>query len=88
MPLKKAKEAKELASSGSTSVSDAPVEALPTLVVPQEDGFEIIAVLTAAIAASMGTSESGFAIKSFKKVSNTNPAWGMASIREQLDNTL
>ncbi|MBQ8003124.1 MAG: OadG family protein [Clostridia bacterium] len=48
-----------------------------------EDEGELIAVLTAAIAACMGTSSSSVNIRSYKKVSS---AWGNAAKREILDN--
>jgi sodium pump decarboxylase gamma subunit len=44
---------------------------------------ELIAVLTAAVAACMGQSASSVNIKSYKKVSS---AWGNAAKREILDN--
>lgn len=47
------------------------------------DEGELIAVLTAAVAACMGTSTASVNIKSYKKVSS---AWGNAAKREILDN--
>ena len=47
------------------------------------DEYELIAVLTAAVAACMGTSSASVNIKSYKKVSS---AWGNAAKREVLDN--
>lgn len=47
------------------------------------DEGELIAVLTAAVAACMGTSAASVNIKSYKKVSS---AWGNAAKREVLDN--
>lgn len=46
---------------------------------------ELIAVLTAAVAACMGTSSSSVNIRSYKKVSS---AWGNAAKREVLDNRI
>lgn len=57
---------------------DAPVAAEETV-----DEGELIAVLTAAVAACMGTSSSSVNIRSYKKVSS---AWGNAAKREVLDN--
>ncbi len=47
------------------------------------DEGELIAVLTAAVAACMGTSTASVNIRSYKKVSS---AWGNAAKREGLDN--
>ena len=46
------------------------------------DEGELIAVLTAAVAACMGTSSAGVNIRSYKKVSS---AWGNAAKREVLE---
>lgn len=46
------------------------------------DEGELIAVLTAAVAACMGTSSASVNIKSYKKVSS---AWGTAAKREVLE---
>lgn len=47
------------------------------------DENELIAVLTAAVAACMGTSTASVNIRSYKRVSS---AWGNAAKREVLDN--
>ena len=47
------------------------------------DEEELIAVLTAAVAACMGTGTASVNIRSYKKVSS---AWGNAAKREALDN--
>ncbi len=47
------------------------------------DEYELIAVLTAAVAVCMGTNSSSINIKSYKKVSS---AWGNAAKREILEN--
>lgn len=47
------------------------------------DEGELIAVLTAAVAACMGTSTSSVNVRSYKKLSS---AWGNAAKREALDN--
>ena len=46
------------------------------------DEYELIAVLTAAVAACMGTSSASVNIKSYKKISS---AWGNAAKREVLE---
>lgn len=50
-----------------------------------EDEEELIAVLTAAIAASLGTNTKGLKIKSYKRISNNAPAWNRAGIRDTMD---
>ena len=48
----------------------------------ETDDLELVAVITAAIAASMGTSASSIIVKSYKKVG----AWNKAGRREVLEN--
>lgn len=48
------------------------------------DESELVAVITAAVAAAMQTSPSGLLIRSYKKVSGT--AWNNAGRRETLEN--
>lgn len=51
----------------------------------EEDDDELIAVLTAAVAASMGrTSTYNLNIKSYRRVNNQSPAWNRASRQENL----
>ncbi len=52
------------------------------------DDEELIAVLSAAVAASLGVSLPQINIKSIKRVSNTSPVWGVAGIQEQIYNKL
>ena len=47
------------------------------------DDLELIAVITASIAATMGTSPEGLQVRSLRK---TNNAWGMSGRSEQLYN--
>lgn len=74
---------------------DAPAQAAETQIVsetveaqaaPQksDDDSELIAVITAAIMASMGKSSSGLVIKSYKKLSGEE--WNKIGRREVLDN--
>lgn len=63
----------------STVVEDAPITVAEEASV---DESELIAVLTAAVAACMGTSSASVNIKSYKKVSS---AWGNAAKREVLE---
>ena len=49
-----------------------------------EEG-ELIAVLTAAIAASLNTSTYNLNIKSYKRITNTYPAWNKAGLNDVID---
>ena len=62
------------------TVVEAPAEVVEETTV---DEGELIAVLTAAVAACMGISTASVNIRSYKKVSS---AWGNAAKREVLDN--
>ncbi|MCX7715190.1 MAG: OadG family protein [Clostridia bacterium] len=46
---------------------------------------ELIAVLTAAIAASLNTSTYNLKIKSYKRISSNAPAWNRAGITETIN---
>lgn len=59
------------------------VQTAPAVEETVSDEGELIAVLTAAVAACMGTSTASVNIRSYKKVSS---AWGNAAKREVLDN--
>ncbi len=56
--------------------------------VAEEDEEELIAVITAAIAASLNTSTYNLKIKSFRRVGQTAPAWNAVSRKEQLESNL
>jgi len=45
---------------------------------------EIIAVITAAIVASMGSSGAGFKVKSIKRIGHTTPVWNVAGRNEYI----
>lgn len=51
-----------------------------------EDDEELIAVLTAAVAASMNTSTYNLKIRSYRRVPNTRPAWNRAGISDTIEN--
>ncbi len=53
--------------------------------VQEEDDEELIAVLTAAVAASLNTSTYNLRIKSFKRVGNNAPAWNKAGLNETIN---
>ena len=53
-----------------------------------ENGIDegtLLAVLTAAVAASMNTSTYRLNIKSYKRVEKTSPAWNRAGVRDIID---
>lgn len=52
------------------------------------DDFEIISVLTAAIAASLNTSTYNLRIKSYKRLGDASSLWGDASKKENVYNRL
>lgn len=53
---------------------------------PAEDDTELIAVLTAAVAASLNTSTYNLRIKSYRRVDTNSNAWNKAGIRENTVN--
>lgn len=63
-------------------------QAAPAPAAPEDkqDDSELVAVITAAIAAAMEKSASGFVVRSYKKVSDG--AWNKAGRREVLENRL
>ncbi len=50
------------------------------------DEDELIAVLTAAVAASLNTSTYNLQIKSYRRVGSTAPAWNRAGLNETINN--
>lgn len=50
------------------------------------DNGELIAVLTAAIAASLNTSTYNLRIKSYRRIDTKQPAWNKAGISETINN--
>lgn len=52
------------------------------------DDSELIAVLTAAVAAVLNTSTSKLCIKSYKRVGNNAPLWNRAGVSEMLNTRL
>ena len=53
---------------------------------PQMNEEELIAVITAAIAASLNTSTYNLQIKSYRRVNNNTPAWNKAGVTETINN--
>lgn len=50
------------------------------------DETELIAVLTAAVAASLNTSTYNLQIKSYRRTDNRMPAWNRAGVSETINN--
>lgn len=50
------------------------------------DETELIAVLTAAVAASLNTSTYNLQIKSYRRTDNKMPAWNRAGVTETINN--
>ncbi len=52
----------------------------------QDDEEELIAVLTAAVAASLNTSTYNLKIKSYRRIDNKIPSWNKAGLTETINN--
>lgn len=75
---------KEAAKKQSAQIVVAPEVVAPTIVeTPEIDDLELIAVITASIAATMGTSADNLQVRSLRK---TNSAWKMSGRSGQLYN--
>ena len=59
--------------------------AAPAQAAPVEEE-ELIAVLTAAVAASLNTSTYNLRIKSYRRTDNKMPAWNKAGVTETINN--
>ena len=66
-------------------VTPAPAE-ITTEPDEEEDDEQLIAVITAAIAASLNTSTYNLNIKSIRRVSPGRPAWNRAGLNETINN--
>ncbi len=66
----------------------APAPAEEAAVSDEPDDEELIAVLTAAVAASLNTSTYNLKIKSYRRVNNSVPAWNKAGVTETISNRL
>lgn len=60
----------------------APKAAPAPVAVSDTDESELVAVLTAAIAASLNTSTYNLNVKSFRRVDNAAPAWNKAGLND------
>jgi len=52
---------------------------------PEIDEGELIAVLTAAVAASLNTSTYNLNIKSYRRIGNTSPSWNRAGLNDVIN---
>ncbi len=82
------KPAKISASPANTPIQASPAEPVQAAAaeLEEEDDEELIAVLTAAVAASMNTSTYNLKIKSYRRIPNTRPAWNRAGISDTIGN--
>jgi glutaconyl-CoA/methylmalonyl-CoA decarboxylase subunit delta len=62
----------------------APVAA-PSVTVEEDNQEELVAVITAAVAASLQTSSHGIIVRNITRVSDTTPAWGRMGRMEQMN---
>lgn len=72
-----------------TQAAPATVSAPETIEAVKEeavDESELIAVLTAAVAASLNTSTYNLKIKSYRRTDNKMPAWNKAGVTETINN--
>ena len=67
-------------------VGTAPAVASVPAAQPAGDDDALIAVITAAVAASMGASSNGIRIKSLRRSQTSTPAWGVEGRNEQVYN--
>lgn len=80
---KKTKEEVSTAKVQQKSLADASV--VETVETEQVDEGELVAVLTAAVAASLNTSTYNLRIKSFKRIDTKNNAWSNASRNDAIN---
>jgi len=60
----------------------------PVAVEPEEDEEELIAVISAAIAAQMGTSMHNIVVRNIVRVADNTPAWGQSGRFEQMNSRM
>jgi sodium pump decarboxylase gamma subunit len=72
---------------GKANIVEVKPEAAPVVetVVAEEDDEELIAVITAAIAASMNTSIHNIVVSNIVRVNDATPSWGVAGRSEQMN---
>jgi sodium pump decarboxylase gamma subunit len=59
-----------------------------TAVEPEEDEEELVAVISAAIAAQLGTSMHNIVVRNIVRVSDETPAWGQSGRFEQMNSRM
>ena len=67
-------------------VTEVPVQETVVETESEMDDDELVAVLTAAVAASLNTSTYNLNIKSYRRIDNTRPAWNREGLRETINN--
>lgn len=67
-------------------VTETPAAVPQTTQTDDMDETELIAVLTAAVAASLNTSTYNLQIKSYRRTDNKMPAWNRAGVTETINN--
>ncbi|NLM12349.1 MAG: OadG family protein [Epulopiscium sp.] len=55
--------------------------------IPEQDDLELIAVITAAIAASLDTTTDQLRVRSFRRINSNTSAWSKAGRISQVQNT-
>lgn len=72
---------------GKATIVEVKPEATPAVeaVVAEEEDEELIAVITAAIAASMNTSIHNIVVSNIVRVNDVTPSWGVAGRSEQMN---
>ena len=71
--------------------NNVPVSVQPAAVdksTAKTDDKELIAVIAAAVAASLNTSVSNLKIKSLKRIGNNSPVWNKAGVNEMINSRL
>lgn len=66
----------------------APKKESPVAVEPATDDRELVAVIAAAVAASLGTTPNRIRVTNIVRTQDTTPSWGLAGRREMIDNAL
>ncbi len=69
-------------------VAKAPTPSPQPAVETKEDNEELVAVITAAIAASLNTSTHNIVVRNIVRVADSTPAWGRAGRMDQMNNMI
>ena len=68
-----------------TQTADMQIDGKAETEVLNEEDPNLIAVLAAAVAASLNTSAYNLKIKSYRRIGNNAPAWNKAGLRDTID---